>query len=270
MPDFKRMAVPELKEWLLSQAEVSDEVLLALRGDRRKGVQRILVRVERRIIRQGAERQRIAALWRYEQDLWLKGYQTIAGVDEAGRGPLAGPVVAAAVILPADWYAGGINDSKLVPENTRNGLAERIKKESLAWAIGIAQRDVIDRDNILQATLKAMQQAVHSLTIQPDCLIIDALRIPGVSCTQLPLIRGDGLSISVAAASILAKVTRDRLMVDLDRQFPGYGFARHKGYPTPDHLDALRRMGPCAIHRQSFIRKFIHQPNAPDGQTGHL
>jgi len=180
------------------------------------------------------------------------GYRRIAGLDEAGRGPLAGPVVAAAVILPRGCVLPGLDDSKQLDEADRNRLYDVILRRAVASAVGSASEEEIDRLNILEATRLAMQRAVALLTPPPDFLLLDALTLPTIALPQKSVIKGDGLSRSIAAASILAKVTRDRLMDEYHRTFPSYNFSVHKGYGTPEHLRFLRTYGPCPIHRRSF------------------
>lgn len=188
----------------------------------------------------------------FEQELRAQGKQFIAGVDEAGRGPLAGPVAAAAVILPPDAYLPGLNDSKQLSEKSRLELEQQIKEQALAWACAIVNHRVIDRINILEATKLAMEKALAKLEQRPDFLLIDGtIRLP-IETEQEALIKGDGRSVSIAAASILAKCTRDRMMLQMDRRFPEYQFAKHKGYPTPLHKQLLREYGPSPIHRRSF------------------
>lgn len=185
------------------------------------------------------------------------GYRRIAGLDEAGRGPLAGPVVAAAVLLPRHCRLRGLNDSKQVGESERVRLFDEIVRRATAVGIGAATEGEIDRLNILHATRLAMRRALQALHLQPDFLLLDAVTLPELSIPQRPIIKGDGLSCSIAAASIVAKVVRDRLMVEYHRWYPQYNFAEHKGYGTPDHLRLLRQHGPCAIHRCSFAP--VHQ-----------
>jgi ribonuclease HII len=191
-------------------------------------------------------------LWLIERELIAAGARLLAGVDEAGRGPLAGPVVVAAVILPLDFFPNGLNDSKKVPVDTRERLYDAIVAGAVAWAVEVVPVEVIDEINILRATHRGMRAALRALDPVPDLALVDGLPLPNPPIPQQNLIKGDGRSASIAAASILAKVTRDRLLCDLDAQYPGYGFAQHKGYPTPDHLDALRRLGACPAHRRSF------------------
>ncbi len=180
------------------------------------------------------------------------GYQYIAGLDEAGRGPLAGPVVASAVILPRRFHLDGLTDSKLLSESQRVHLFETITSRAMAWAIGLATEEEIDTLNILQATRLAFLRALTTLSLPPDYLLTDAVHIPDTNLPQRAIIKGDGLSLSIAAASILAKVTRDRLMIEYHERFPQYQFHIHKGYPTPQHLRLLAQYGPCQGHRQSF------------------
>jgi len=188
----------------------------------------------------------------FEVEAWRCGYRLVAGADEAGRGPLAGPVVAAAVILPRRCVLLGLNDSKQVAEGERERLYEEISRRALALGVGQASAQEIDRLNILEATRLAMRRAIQALSLQPDFLLTDAVALPGLSVPQRPVIKGDGLSVSIAAASIIAKVTRDRVMLDYHRRFPRYNFQEHKGYPTPEHLRLLAEHGPCDIHRRSF------------------
>lgn len=191
-----------------------------------------------------------------EAEIRAKGFTAVCGVDEAGRGPLAGPVVAAAVILPEGIELPGVNDSKKITEKKREGLFDFVKEHALAYGIGQASEQEIDEINILQATFLAMRRAFEKLTVAPDIALIDGNRAPGLSCRERTVVHGDALSASIAAASILAKVTRDRLMEEYDAQYPQYGFAVHKGYGTQRHYAALREFGACPIHRQSFLRKF--------------
>jgi ribonuclease HII len=188
----------------------------------------------------------------FENQAMLNGYKVIAGVDEAGRGPLAGPVVSAAVILPENFDVPGINDSKKLSEKKREALFPVIQKRAIAFGIGLADHKEIDQINILQASLLSMKRAVEALSVTPDYLLVDGKF--NIACTidQRSVIKGDALSLSIAAASILAKVTRDRIMADLDLQYPEYGFKRHKGYPTKAHKDAILTHGPCPVHRRSF------------------
>ena len=183
----------------------------------------------------------------------------VAGIDEAGRGPLAGPVVAAAVILPKDIFLPFLNDSKKVTEKRRDVLFDEIKQNAIAYGIGIASNTLIDEINILQATYEAMREAINSLEKTPDVLLVDAVHIPDINIKQVGIVKGDSKSVNIAAASILAKVTRDRIMVEYDKIYPEYGFASNKGYGTATHIAALKEVGPCAIHRKSFIGNFVSE-----------
>ena len=201
------------------------------------------------------EKIRLAGMMDYEKQYRSRGF--IAGVDEAGRGPLAGPVVAAAVILPEDTFLMYLDDSKKVTEKRREVLYDQIKETAVSFGIGMASPELIDEINILQATYEAMRKAIAALDPVPAVLLNDAVTIPAIAVPQVPIIKGDSKSVSIAAASILAKVTRDRMMKELDAVYPEYGFAKHKGYGTAEHIAAIKKYGPCAIHRRSFIGKFI-------------
>ena len=207
-----------------------------------------------RKLNEDEERARLIAMRDYEHEYEAQGL--VCGIDEAGRGPLAGPVVAAAVILPRDIDIYYLNDSKKVTERRREILYDEICEKAIAYGIGIVGPDVIDDINILQATYQAMRLAIAELAETPAVLLNDAVTIPGVSIPQVPIIKGDAKSVSIAAASILAKVTRDRMMRQYDEIYPEYGFAGHKGYGTAAHIAAIREYGPCPIHRTTFIKKF--------------
>jgi ribonuclease HII len=193
----------------------------------------------------------------FEKDAYKKGVRFVAGVDEAGRGPLAGPVVAAAVILPENVFIEGLNDSKQLTAKKRDELFDIIKEKALSYGIGIVDEKCIDEINILNAARKAMAIAVKELKPQPDLVLVDAERLVDVNINQISIIRGDTLSVSIAAASIIAKVTRDRMICSLDQVYPEYGFAKHKGYGTKEHIDAIKKYGICPIHRISFTKNFI-------------
>jgi ribonuclease HII len=188
----------------------------------------------------------------YENEVCAQGFAFPAGVDEVGRGALCGPVVAGAVILGSAFDADGLDDSKRLTRRQREKLDQRIRKDAKAWALGIASVDEIDRVNILRATHLAMRRAVEALSVAPDCLLVDAFTIPGLYLFQRPIVKGDALSVSIAAASVVAKVARDGMMRECDAQHPGYGLARNMGYGSAAHRAALRRLGPSAIHRRSF------------------
>ena len=197
--------------------------------------------------------------FRYEGEAREQGYTAVCGVDEAGRGPLAGPVCAAAVILPAGLVIEGVNDSKKLSEKKREELFPVICEKALAYGIGWADEREIDEINILQATYRAMKRAVESLPLTADYALIDGNRMPPLAIPGTTIIKGDALSMSIAAASILAKVSRDRVMVQLSREYPQYGFEKHKGYGTAAHVQALREYGPCPLHRQSFLQKILEK-----------
>jgi ribonuclease HII len=201
---------------------------------------------------QKKERNRLDAMLHFERLLWKAGIERIAGVDEVGMGPLAGPVVAASVVFHPGTEIDGIDDSKALDEETRNQLDQEIRAKASAFAIGRVEVEEIDRINIYHAGIRAMQLAVSNLPVAPQHILVDSRTIPGFTQPQNSFDKGDGINFSIAAASIVAKVYRDRLMTELDAQYPGYGFASHKGYATPEHQRAIRDLGPCAIHRRSF------------------
>lgn len=201
-----------------------------------------------------AERKRLEQMRDYERK--YASYSAICGIDEAGRGPFAGPVVAGAVILPPDCEILYLNDSKKLSEKRREELFLEIQKKAVAWSVGVMEPQDIDRMNILQATYEAMRRAIAGLETEPDLLLNDAVTIPGLEVLQVNIIKGDAKSVSIAAASIVAKVTRDHLMKEYDSKYPEYGFAKHKGYGTEEHIAALLKYGPCPIHRKTFITKY--------------
>lgn len=201
------------------------------------------------------EMARLEAMCAYERE--YAACTAICGIDEAGRGPLAGPVAAGAVILPKDCRILYLNDSKKLTPARRDVLFDEIREKAVAFSIGISSPERIDEINILQATYEAMRKAVAGLSVQPDLLLNDAVTIPEVQIRQVPIVKGDAKSVSIAAASILAKVTRDRMMEEYDAMWPEYGFAKHKGYGTAQHIAALKEYGPCPIHRRSFIGHFV-------------
>ena len=219
--------------------------------DDRLGVQKLVQRANRQIDAYEKECLRTKQLWKYEEE--YAQYSNICGIDEVGRGPFAGPVVAAAVILPKKSELLYINDSKKLSEKRREELFEEIQKEAVAIGIGCIGPQIIDQINILQATYEAMRQAVGNLCIEPDLLLNDAVMIPGLPMKQVPIIKGDAKSISIGAASIIAKVTRDRMMEQYEILFPEYGFSSNKGYGTKEHIEAIKENGMTPIHRRSFI-----------------
>lgn len=223
-------------------------------ADEREGVKKLIEKAQKRLDAYTKELQRIDNMKIYERKYW--DYSHICGIDEVGRGPLAGPVVAAAVILPKDCNLLYINDSKQLSEQKREELYEQIMAQAVSVGIGVVSHERIDEINILQATYEAMRQAVGKLNVVPDLLLNDAVTIPELPMKQVPIIKGDAKSISIAAASIVAKVTRDHMMVELDKFYPHYGFAGNKGYGSAAHIQALKKFGPCRIHRRTFIKNF--------------
>lgn len=252
--DLVRKSVRELRERFLEGSPAVPEGLLeALERDPRSGARQLASVIRKRRSRNRREGQRLHRLLRFELELWKQGCNCIAGVDEAGMAPLAGPVVAAAVILPRHYKLPGLDDSKkILDEARREKLARQIKNDSLCWSVGRAEVGEIDMLNIYHAGLLAMRRAVNGLSLQPDFVLVDARTIPHCPHPQRGIVHGDALSASIAAASIIAKTTRDAHMAELDRVYSGYGFASHKGYPTPEHLRQLRKLGPLPVHRRSF------------------
>lgn len=244
--------IAEIKAWLEQQEELSSSDLKKLAQDSRKGVQQLLARYQRQQEKLRQEQERLKKMWMYEQNCQKQGYNWIAGVDEAGRGPLAGPVVAAAVILPSDFPVEQLNDSKQLSAETRQLLRQRIEKQAISIGIGMVHAEEIDRINILQATYQAMRLAVQNCKVPPDHLLLDAVEIPDLSIPQTAIVKGDTLSHSIAAASIIAKTTRDDWMKQQAKQYPQYGFDHHMGYATPEHLASLQKYGPSPLHRRSF------------------
>ena len=223
--------------------------------DDRGGVQKIVITAEKRLEKYVAELERTESIKKYEKE--YEAYAYICGIDEVGRGPLAGPVVAGAVILPKDCDILYINDSKKLSAVKRDELYDEIMEKAVSVGLGFVGPERIDEINILQATYEAMREAVSKLDPQPDLLLNDAVTIPGLSQKQVPIIKGDAKSISIGAASIIAKVTRDRMMEEYDRLFPEYGFASNKGYGSAEHIAAIKEYGPTPIHRKTFIKNFL-------------
>lgn len=253
MSDDTRLTLSEIRERYVDRDRPLPRAIeRQLKSDRRAGAQKLLAAIERRRHKNRAEGQRLRHMLRYESELWESGLVHVAGVDEAGMSPLAGPVVAGAVILPRDHKIVGVDDSKKLDAQTRERLVLEVKAQALAWGVGIVEPDEIDRINIYRAGLLAMRRAVEALSIAPQALLIDARKLPEIPVPQQAIIHGDALSLSIAAASIVAKTTRDAMMAQLDAAHPGYGFAKHKGYPVPEHYDALEKLGACPIHRRSF------------------
>lgn len=240
-------------------AECTIEELAVLiqeyKEDIRSGVQAEVKKAEKKLQALEAEKERIWRMKAFEREYEAFGY--VCGIDEVGRGPLAGPVVAGAVILPADCQILYLNDSKQLSAKKREALYDIIMEQAVSVGLGFAGPERIDEINILQATYEAMRQAVAKLNPAPDVLLNDAVTIPGISVRQVPIIKGDAKSVSIAAASIVAKVTRDRLMEQYDQVFPEYGFASHKGYGAQTHIEALKKYGPTPIHRRSFLKNLL-------------
>jgi ribonuclease HII len=247
-------SVTELTGRYVTQAQPLPQGLLeALEADPRQGAQALARRLRSRQEKNRAEGQRLRHLLKFETELWEQGLLKVAGVDEAGMAPLAGPVVAAAAILPRGYKLKGLDDSKkILDADKREALAEALKRDVVAWAVGRAEVEEIDQLNIYHAGLLAMRRAVEGLGLTPDYVLVDARTIPQCPSPQRGIIKGDSLSLSIAAASVLAKTTRDRLMAELDVKYPGYGLAAHKGYPTAQHVQALQALGVLPIHRRSF------------------
>ena len=247
------------------------ETEAALEADSRAGARVILEAVRRRRFANRSEGQRLRRLLRYENELWSTGVVHVAGVDEAGMSPLAGPVAAAAVIFRPGSRIPGVDDSKKLDAACRDVLAKEIKASATAWAVGFAEVAEVDGLNIYWAGLLAMRRAVEALSCPPQHVLVDARRIRDLHVPQQPIIKGDCKSLTIAAASILAKTARDALMQRLDAQYPGYGFARHKGYPVEEHLAALKRLGASPIHRRSFgpVRLILGLPPLPPWPKPH-
>jgi ribonuclease HII len=232
------------------------EKLYSLKEECGDKVLKLIEKYQKKKEKEHLEILRYEKMCEYEREAYKKGFSYIAGIDEAGRGPLAGPVVGAAVVLPKDIFIKGLNDSKKLSEKKREELFDIIKKEALDIGIGMVDQNEIDEINILNAAKKAMALAVKNLKSTPDILLVDAENLEGQEIKQISIVKGDALSISIAAASIIAKVTRDRLMKEMDEEYPQYGFLNHKGYGTKEHINAIKKYGICPIHRISFTKKF--------------
>lgn len=253
MARVEELSIEEIRKRYCENGEpISAQILNRLQRDRREGVRKLCASLKKRFERERDERLRLDAMLHFEKLLWKSGVTDIAGVDEAGMAPLAGPVVAAAVVFPPETDIAGINDSKQLDAPTRAELAIEIRAKASGVAVGMASVEEIDAINIYHAGLLAMRRAVESLPKRPQHVLVDARTVPGIEMPQNAFNKGDGLNFSIAAASIIAKTTRDALMEELDREYPGYGLAGHKGYPTPEHKAALRKLGPSVIHRMSF------------------
>lgn len=259
---LKQLSLKEIQERYGSNGvAVSPAILRTLQRDPRTGARRLYNVLMKRYEEQKKEHNRLDAMLHFERVLWKAGIQHIAGVDEVGIGPLAGPVVAAAVVFKPGTEIDSIDDSKALDEKTRTRLDIEIREKAAAFAVGVVEVEDIDRINIYHAGLRAMQLALTQLPLAPQHVLVDGRTIPGLTLPQNSFDKGDGINFSIASASIVAKVYRDRLMTDLDAVYPGYGFASHKGYATPEHQRAIRELGPCPIHRRSFdyIRELCGQ-----------
>ncbi|MET4846933.1 ribonuclease HII [Bradyrhizobium japonicum] len=261
-----RYSLDELRQrYVVEGRPLEASVEEILRADSRGGARAILVAIETRRFENRSEGQRLRRMLRYETLLWDQGQDAVAGIDEAGMSPLAGPVSAAAVILKPGTRIIGIDDSKKLDANSREALAIEIKEKAASWSVAFVEVEEIDTINIYWAGILAMRRAVEGLGFTPQHLLIDAKRLKDIAIPQQPIIKGDTKSASIAAASILAKVSRDALMRTLDMRYPGYGFADHKGYPVRAHYAALTRLGACAAHRRSFgpVREVLGLPPLP-------
>lgn len=252
----KKQSISAIREIFAAASETELPALyLEYEEDSRSGVQNLIQKYQKQEEALKKERERTEQMKIYEHKYEDLGW--ICGIDEVGRGPLAGPVVAGAVILPRDSKILHLNDSKQLTAKKRDELYDVIMREAVTVGIGYASPARIDEINILQATYEAMREAISKLSVKPDVLLNDAVKIPQVDIRQVPIIKGDAKSVSIAAASIIAKVTRDRLMEEYDKVLPGYGFASNKGYGSAEHIAALKEIGPSPIHRQSFIGHFV-------------
>lgn len=243
--------IKEIKEQLANIQRLDDPLLTELEQDSRSGVIQAIAKRKREIQKRLDEDERLEGMLAYEKECYARGMELIAGVDEVGRGPLAGPVVAAAVILPKACKIPGLNDSKKIPKSKHKEIYEAVLQNAIAIGIGIKDNHVIDQVNIYEATKLAMMEAIGQLEPQPQHLLIDAMKLD-LPIPQTSIIKGDANSLSIAAASIVAKVTRDQMMEEFDREYPGYDFAQNAGYGTANHLDGLHKLGVTPIHRRSF------------------
>jgi ribonuclease HII len=251
--ELNKLSLEEIREQLLrGNQPVTAHFLNKLGRDPRQGARKIYELLKKRYEKERTDRVRVLNMLNFERVLWKSGIQSIAGIDEVGIGPLAGPVVAAAVVFPPGTELAGIDDSKRLDIDQRVKMEAVIRRTATAIGVGLAEVGEIDRLNIYHAALLAMRRAVEALPVKPDHLLIDARIIPDVSIPQNAFFKGDGINFSIAAASIIAKTYRDRLMEDLEKKYPGYGFAQHKGYGTAEHQNSIRQLGPCPVHRMSF------------------
>lgn len=260
MRAIKKLSLKQVQTLINERGpEMYSAVISALQDDPRSGAQKLVRFCRERQAEWRQEQDRLVRMYGYERQVRAMGYKLVAGVDEAGRGPLAGPVVAAAVILPGDLLLPGLDDVRRLSARRRQELYEEIQLRATAIGIGMVQPEGIDESSVLLATYDAMGRAVQRLTVQPDYLLIDTYHLPGATAPQSAVVGGDALSCSIAAASVIAKVARDEYMIEMDKVYPQYGFAHHKGYGTAEHRAALEQYGPCPIHRKATgnLREFV-------------
>lgn len=262
MNDMNKLSIAQIEEQLETIFDGSDPFILELKKDERKGVQQRLDKWQREREQEIFLQDKFKEMNRYERKYQTQGYQWIAGIDEVGRGPLAGPVVAAAVILPKDFFLAGIDDSKKLSEKKREKFNEIIRRDAIAFSIAMIHAEEIDDINIYEASKKAMKSAIAGLHIKPDFLLIDAMKLETPFSSE-SIIKGDAKSISIAAASIVAKVTRDQLMKGISESFPAYGFQQNMGYGTKQHIQAIQDYGITPYHRKSFapVKTIFYQNN---------
>lgn len=253
----KKLKTKEIESHIQNMdVDTALKYLHKLQEEYNTSLDRLVQKIEKKKAALEKEVNRYKEMCKFENEAYTNGYNMVAGVDEAGRGPLAGPVVAASVILPRDVFIEGLNDSKKLSAQQRERLYDVIIEKAVAYEIGIADEKCIDEINILNATKRAMEKAINNLKPQPEIILIDAVSLENIKIKQTAIIKGDSLSVSIAAASVIAKVTRDRLIDRMDSMYPQYGFLKHKGYGTKEHIEAIKRYGICPIHRVSFTRKF--------------
>ena len=263
-------SISEIKEILSScSMETLPEQMKQFEADSRKGVQNLLTSFRKKYDKHLQELKRLEEILTYERGCWDAGYELVAGIDEVGRGPLAGPVVAAAVILPKGCKIEGVNDSKKLSAKKREELYDIILEKAVSYGIGVVSNERIDEINILQATYEAMRDALSQLSPRADYILADAVTIPMVSSPQKGIIKGDAKSMSIGAASIVAKVYRDRMMEAFDEVYPGYGFAANKGYGSAEHIEGIKKLGITPIHRKTFVKNFLPQDGETTTDKGH-
>lgn len=249
--NLKKASLKQLQQLMQEQGpQIYPEIVRVLAGDPRSGAQRLLRHLQADLGAEQRRREKMGQMWNYERQVWAMGYRLVAGVDEAGRGPLAGPVVAAAVAFTSEVELPGLGEVRRLSEKRRQELYEAIQAQAAGIGVGMVQPEGIDESSVLLATYQAMVQAVANLPVRHDYLLIDSLHLPEVGSGQFPIVGGEGLSASISAAAHVAKMIRDQYMIEADREYPQYGFARHKGYGTAEHRAALEQHGPCPLHRR--------------------